>query len=529
MMKKLNQYLLENYPLVWNMRLLSVLAVCTLLHLVHFVIGFFTFSTIEGMSYHNPEGMFFDSPFALFSIIGSFIVFILWLIKVLRNNAFKSFYPFSKIQLFAQFLIFFLVALFNITYYFSYTYGYVVSARLHTDIVANTKDNEVLQNVLPFLQGKDSYDIQNRCTPYPFPMNKRFKNEAINDPNNPDKVILPKGYSDNSDHYYIGSDKRIYSPKQLDSIAGGATFSYLNYCSYRYRYNYDSYESQKEELIQKMHKQLKVQPEAIRASMSAFLQVCDKYKIKYKLSVDDWFKWVYHPPYFPVTYTIQNTYYYPQTDAEDAVNEVAVPTPANSEKELNPKGYFVQVDRLECILDNTFKVHEYHIKWNILLVFMYFAMAIALTLFSFRASSKRIWLISLIGSALVCLAVGAITAVLNYGKGNTGSMVLLFYLLLILAFLLVAIISHKKTIAGVTLNWFVWSAPAILPIIYGIYSARYRYIQSQVPAYQYTKPHLLDWIDNHTEVFMSLCILLSFISMLFLSSRYRRWQAMPED
>lgn len=526
MMKKLHQYLLENYPLVWNMRLLGVLAICTLLHLVHFVIGFFMFSTIERMGYHNPEGMFFDSPFALFSIIGSFIVFILWLIRVLRNNAFKSFYPFSKVQLFAQFLIFFLVALFNITYYFSYTYGYVVNARLHTDIVANTKDNEVLQNALPFLQSKDSYNIENRCSPSPFPMNKRFKNE---EKNSNDSVVLPANYSDSSAYYYIGSDKNVYSPKQLDSIAGGIEFSYLNYCGYRYRYNYDSYESHKEEFIQKMHKQLKVQPEAIRASMSAFLQVCDKYKIKYKLSVDDWFKWVYHPPYFPVTYTIQNTYYYPQTDAEDAVNEVVVPTPTNSEKELNPKGYFVQVDRLECIIDNTFKVYEYHIEWNILLVFMYFALAITLALFSFRASSKRIWLISLIGSALVCLGVGAITAVFSYGKGDTGTLILLFYLLLILAFLAVALTSRKKTIAGVSLNWFVWSAPAILPIIYGMYSSHYRYIQNKLPAYQYTKPHLLDWLDNNTETFMSLCILLSFISMFFLSSLYRRWQAMPED
>lgn len=529
MFKKIQQHLLEHHPLLWNMRLHHIVAISLCLHLIHFIIGFLSFSDILSMGYSDAGQMFFSGPFALFSIVGSGIVLVLWLVKVFRNNALKRFYPISKAKVFAQLLILFLVCSLNMTYYYSYTYGFVVHGQMKTDIAANEKDQEIYAAVEAYLQeSRSAYNIDNRCYPSPFPMTRKYKNADSTQVTYIEGAAASTVNVDTNGLYYVGKDGKNYSVQNRDSMCGFTEFSYLNYCCAEKSYNdndtaFDAGEIQTNANLATATTQAALQnhPEKIKADMIAFLKLCDKYNVKYKLNVDDWFKWVYNPPYFPVTYTIQNVYYNPIAKYDNytaAVDE--------SGSSFNPKQYFVQRNKLEYILDNTYQIHHYHINANVFSFMFYWALSISLLLFVFRASSKRVWVISLIAGALFCLLVGAFTAVIVH---NDGATIFIIYELIILSFLIAALFIKHKTISGIALNWFTWSAPAIIPLILAYWSAIEHQKLMLIDAALYHKPPVLDWIDDHSGLFFMGNLVVYLLSLYGLSSLYRRWQAMPED
>jgi hypothetical protein len=527
MFKKIQQYLLEHHPLLWNMRLHQILAISLCLHFIHFVIGYLSFSDILSMGYSDAAQMFFSGSFALFSIVGSGIVLVLWLVKVFRNNALKRFYPISKAKVFVQCLILFLVCSLNMTYYYSYTYGFVVHGQLKTDIVANEQDQKTYTAVEAFFQeSRSAYDLDNRCYPSPFPMTRKYINADSS------QVTVAEGAetipvnTDTNGLYYLGIDGKNYSVQDRDSMSGHTEFSYLNYCCAEKSYDDETCDTgvsltNAHLATATTQATLQNHPEQIKANMIAFLKLCDKYNIKYKLNVDDWYKWVYNPPYFPVQYTIQNVYYNPVAKYDNYT--AAVDENGSS---FNPKQYFVQRNKLEYILDNTYNIHHYHISIGVFCFLLYWSLSISLLIFAFRASSKRTWIISLIAGALFCLLVGAFSALFAYGDNAS---LFIIYELLILTFLLVALVSKRKTIAGVALNWFTWSAPAIIPLIIAFCSAIERQKLMLMDAALYHKPSFLEWIDDHSGIFFTCNLGLYLIGLYALSGLYRRWQAMPED
>jgi hypothetical protein len=515
MFKKMHNRLLEQYPLLWNMRLPGIFGVLLLFHLLHFIIGYTMYTGIEDMGWESPTGVYFSTSFALFSIIGSCVIFILWLNRVFRNNAFKSFYPVSNRQLYSQFLIFFLVSFLNITCYYSFTSGYVFHAKNNTSNSNNEKDIETYNRVAGLLQNKEDYRIENRCSPYPFPLSKKYVSD----------VAIRSGNESPDDYYYITRDGQAYSSKQVDSIAGGFEYSYLNFCNnyaivvagkdIRYA-SYDNYEQGiKAYGPQKILKD----PRQLKADMRAFLALCDRNKVGYHLDADEWFSWVNNPPYYPVRYTIYQKYAgpsrYVQAESKDFTTQAAL--------QLNPKGYYVELQKLRSILQNTQKAYEYNYVLPPLLGLMYAALSIALLIFTFRATSRRIWMITIIGSALLCLVIGAFTAVLAFGGGKEG--ILFFYLFIICAFLVLHLLSPNKTISGVSLNWFAWSLPIVSTIILGLMESK----SSTTTAMGLVKTEE-PWIFRNLDYYFLICLLsYLLIFWVLLIPRYRHWQAMTEN
>ncbi|HTN17944.1 MAG TPA: sulfite exporter TauE/SafE family protein [Chitinophagaceae bacterium] len=513
--KKLNTRLLEDYPLLWNMRLPGILGVLVLFHIVHFCTGYGLYTGVEDMGWESPTGMYFSTSFSLFSIIGSCVIFILWLNRVFRNNAFKSFYPVSNTQLYGQFCIILLVCFLNISGYYSFTSGYVAHARNNTSNSANEKDIELYNRVICFLQNKEDYRIDNRCSPYPFPLTKKYVSD----------VAIRNGKDSPDDYYYVSRDGQAYSSRQVDSIAGGQQYAYLNFCNNyavivpEQGFRYASQNRYEQGLAEYSPHVLLRDPQKLKADMKAFLALCARNKVGYKLDADDWFNWVNNPPYYPVRYTIYQKYYAPSRYASagpDLTAETAL--------QLNPKGYFVEVQKLRSILQHTQKAHEYSYESGPLLGMLYAALSIALLIFSFRATSRRIWMISLVGSALLGLVIGAFTAVLAFGGGKEG--ILYFYLLIIAAFLVIHLISTGKTISGVALNWFTWFLPLVSTIILGLTESKNYQHTTINGVQQWTDP----WIFDHLELYFLICLLIYLLTLCFvLVPRYRKWQAMPEN
>lgn len=502
MVKKLNQHLLENYPLIWNMRLLPVVMVIIIFHLFHLLVGYSMYDGIASMGWHNPGDMFFATSFSLFSIIGSFVIFILWLTRVLRNNAFKSFYPFSNNHLFLQFLIILGVCLGNLTYYYSYTSGYLMHARNNTNNAENERDVAVFNSVAGFLQSaRDQYSLDLRCHPYPFPLTKQYKANAQH---------TTSGKQNTDEYYYESRDKQRFTQAQVDSIAGGYQFSYLNWCSDYNMIEFSDVTNGRDfDYYKQQHLTLLNDPKMLKQQMAAFTGICRKYGIHYKLDVEEWFRWVYNPPYYPVQYTIFQIYYSPGVpdDNDQHLGQAATQT--------NPKGYYVELQKLQYILQNTRKAHEYRHNLGGFCGFLYAALGLALLVFTFRATPRRVWIITLIGSALIALILGAITAVLAMGGAKDG--ILAFYVIVIFSFLFIHIISESKTISGVSLNWFVWSFPFLSLLLYGM-SDTFREGAAQ------------SWMVRHSEWYFFLFVLAYLLTLwAFIIPRFRHWQSMPED
>ncbi len=121
--KKFNQYLLERYPTVWNTKILTVLGMSILAHLLFFVLGFGSYNPED---YRSTE---FEGGLTFFHVIISILILLYWVVSMSKNNAFEDYYPTSALQLFTQFLHFFVIVFSVTTFYFSYKLGVVAYAK----------------------------------------------------------------------------------------------------------------------------------------------------------------------------------------------------------------------------------------------------------------------------------------------------------------------------------------------------------------------------------------------------------------
>ncbi len=490
---KINQWALTRYPQIWNLRLIPVLAIILLCHLFHFVVGYFSYNKQDfGNNTRVIDEMFFSSSFFSFSFLLSGVIFVFWLNRMFRNNAFKSYYPLSHRQLAGQFLAVFLIAALNISYYSSYTWGYLQNAK-HHNVSTNIEEDVKLYNQMLFLlqDNKDSYFFENRVYPSPFPINKQYNN---NDQDN------SSANTEESSYYYIGSDDKRYTVAQIEALTGGYKFSYLNYRS-DYREitpNNSYYDYDKEDWRNIFEERSKLLNDSVLLlqNMKAFIALCERRNIDHKLDANTWLQWVNHPPFFPFEYSISRN-----TDLNDALSK-------------NPKSYFVDFDTLYTILYNTNSLYTYHIELWVLCVYLYIALGLSVLVMSYRWTSKKVWSYSVIGSMLLALILGVLTAMIGMnGFSNSGKTITLLYLAIIAGFLLLHFAHPKKLYAGVALNWFIWSLPFVPALIFSLFEIGN------------------DSFMRHNEVnyFFTSIWLYVLAFCLVIVPLYRKWMAAPED
>ncbi|WP_442266563.1 hypothetical protein ACSIGC_02370 [Tenacibaculum sp. ZS6-P6] len=170
--KKINKYLVEHYPLIWNTKLVWMLAFAIIVHLTFFIAGFLSVNTQSDVSSHyNLEEFYYGSPAFLIGVLTSIISLLIWIIFYLKNNAFKNFYPLKKGTLFIQFCILFLIFFTNITHYYSYKKG--VTSKIKTLYNWNEIDTDIKKfnnAAIFFLKNRTNYEIEEKDYPDPFPL-----------------------------------------------------------------------------------------------------------------------------------------------------------------------------------------------------------------------------------------------------------------------------------------------------------------------------------------------------------------------
>ncbi|MBV4357089.1 hypothetical protein [Pinibacter aurantiacus] len=113
-MKKFNNWMLTNHPLIWNTRFHIMLPLVILLNIIFFFWGYCQDITLKNISYFHYYQFGFINGVA---ILVGIMTMLLWLIFYLRHNAFKALLPLSMFHLqkeFAIVLIIFLGLIFPI-------------------------------------------------------------------------------------------------------------------------------------------------------------------------------------------------------------------------------------------------------------------------------------------------------------------------------------------------------------------------------------------------------------------------------
>lgn len=122
-MKKIESFLLERYPTIWNTKIVWVLAVCIPIHLFFFLLGITSITQKELKGYYYSwDESFFVIPFLLHFII-SILLIVGWLVMLFKHNAFKNFYPSNHWKLFSQFVQYFIILFASTSFFMSFYLG----------------------------------------------------------------------------------------------------------------------------------------------------------------------------------------------------------------------------------------------------------------------------------------------------------------------------------------------------------------------------------------------------------------------
>lgn len=153
-MKKIEQYLLERYPSLWNTKIVWLLGIAFCAHLFFFLFGFFSVNEEDfSTKYFGTIEKFFPIAFLLNFVISTLLL-VGWLVQMSKNNAFKHFYPSNALKLFGQFVQYFLIVFASISFFISFVMGEDMRFRWHysPSYVASLK----LQ--YPTIENKMDYD-----------------------------------------------------------------------------------------------------------------------------------------------------------------------------------------------------------------------------------------------------------------------------------------------------------------------------------------------------------------------------------
>lgn len=455
MFKKTQKYLLLNYPLLWNIKILPIGLTILGLNLLFFFFGFIAgkIDFQETTSYYS-----FRNMYLLYFIAGftSILIFIIWLIFYLKNNAFKSFYPKKSISLYYEWILIFILVSTNALYCFSYNQGIVLRQKNQVSYKQLEKDVNILDKI---------------------------------------RILIPK-----SDASYDETD--VANPnEQKDSVVA----SLLNYPESEY-FDFRSFPYVDSTNLNTVRQWLiEDKKDSIKLLIQQYLDLQKKHNLETNLTADKWFDLIYHYPDFPIN---------PQNHIEsEKPNSIY----------SNKYEYYVQYDNLtngyQQINDNYMENSLNNTEF-ILLITLYISLFISIALFSFRVTSGKSWLISLVVAGLLNFIYGITVAffgvLFSYDDEFAIKMLNISFwcglFIIMIIYLANLILTHSpKRKSLVILNLSIWLIP-ILPLI--IYATEF--IDRSI-------------FRNYPNLFFWINLIFVNIIFFFLMKPIKKLRALPEE
>lgn len=374
---KINNYLIQRYPTIWNTRIVWMLAINLLVHILFYFIGFVSHSNPVSLQNSRVIDDYYNSGLIMVHIIISMLLLVGWLVYMFKNNGFKNFYPTSNLKLFGQFVCYLVIVFASISFYFSYMFGlrsYINVAYPNDELAKNV---DIINKAYPFLSiGYQDYSLDKKAYPKPFydlycetnsdliDHNKKYFETngveyqfynlykvAITERDDLGNFKYPAAeYKNGTDLAYkeVVKDTCMYYFKKdvvdLSADIKTANLSYYNFSRVfytidfdevdfydRYNYTYTAYPIETNAYDTnpnaaknyEFSKQLsdildRKDPTEIKKILNEFLEVSKQYQIRTNLNTDEWFKLIYHPDNFEVKNFIfedEHTYAYPTDSA----------------------------------------------------------------------------------------------------------------------------------------------------------------------------------------------------------------------
>lgn len=352
---KINKYLLEHYPTTWNTKIVWILLVSLLVHILFFIIGYFSHYNPTSLHYSNAVDDFFRNGLVYISVLISVLILVVWLVSMFRNNAFKNFYPVSRPQLFSQFVHYFIIVLVSTSFYWSYMLGFRTFINTAYSDAEMKKNIELINKSAAFLsQDYIGYDLSERRYPKVFSKlycetdpkkiirsEKYFTNnqrsyqffeiyaKAATEKNDHQQWLIPqpeRGANTRIAYtHQVGDSLVFFFQKRVVDVSNDIETLNLSYYNYSTLFhtsisngseetipNFESTPSnlsrgnaQSEKARFEINKSVAhlldaKNPKVIEQLLEEFLKLSKKYQIKTNLNAQDWTKLVYHPDTFEV-------------------------------------------------------------------------------------------------------------------------------------------------------------------------------------------------------------------------------------
>ena len=580
MFKKINQTLITKYPLIWNLKFIWILLTVLVFNLIAFINGFLFFTKKSQLQESGLYEVFFNSGIIIYYVLIGVIICVIWLYFYIKNNRFKSNYPTSRNYLFKEFLaVFFIIFLmfyvpnsfktglkFRVSNYMSEeqylkdidiinrTQGFTLRSEFGYDnysrnlpvlafdsLVSEKETRELYEkNKREYLRENphDSYNpflepyfrnpeyetllqdyfperfsyskINFNQTYQPLKKNNSSINQLYEEAAYPDVAAVDMAYATSIDSAsYASPVNASEKPQTYFNLASLYNYSVLAFNNPKdSTLNHQFYDEQWIALLQKNDRK------AIENLLNNYTDLLKKQEIGYQFRYKNWIDYL---PQYPYYFIDSNLNY----------------------KEINYKKQdYINQSSLNRVYENI-ELAKYSSTWlELIQYYLLIALIITVLIITFRFSSFKVWLISLIGAGILAILGSvfgiSINASIGYTQFTPYIILFVFYIVFI-AITLIGLRSKKyKILTGVNLNWFVATNVFIGIVMLSFYTdlrAEMLYDStSKISIYELrqTNKELL-MLQEFAEIFLYINPILYLISFYFIINLYKKWQAMPEE
>jgi hypothetical protein len=504
MLKKINQYLLFNHPLLWNIKIAQVLIFALICHSFFFLIGY---NSVAGLSVFKDWEYSGLEHFQIFLLGGLLLILglIIWLIYYLRHNAFKSFYPVTKSRLRKEFFLVFFIFILNLPIFHTYLYArhlklLKISAHLNPE-----EDAKIVNLAAAFIPtSSNKYDSQNCCD--------SFEARAERDKKMPQ---APIDYCDAGSSEPISTQDASMAASEATAAPSSSYSEYL-YGNYfekaiqQVEFKNDAYDYHY--IVKRWLKNK--ERDSIKTCLQAYFKTMDKYHARYKVDIDTLVAWCFLDE--------KNTVYHEVTSSYGGLKEFEFAQLNYMEGEFEALNYSINhVHNLRT--DGFFSAQQTSI-------YLYIAFGLSLLLILFRFTRLKPWISAIIGTGVWAVIFGLMT----FAFEEDIQYVFILFIVLCL-FLSVRFIrsKHNKLFSALWLHWFSFGFLGLFPLVmYNIYSAtgdinkciNHLWVNVR-PAYP-----IHDWINYNWDTIGLINWGIGMLVALFvIIPLCHRWQANPSE
>lgn len=503
MFKNIQKYLLLNYPLLWNLKIVPTTVILVLLNVTFLIIGFAN----GAINFNDSEEFYSDNsdPIVIFfSVLVAVLSLIIWLVYYFKNNAFKSFYSKNSNSLYQEWVMLFFTALLLCSFPASYYFGKDMRVRTYFTKEEAQKRCDILSTGSFFIDGSYTY--------YPEDYTETVVETAISDT------------AKQKDQFFIYKGKKYKVTSLLNKGINSYSF-----------FGYEQDSIRKEKIKTWLVTNDKT---AIKKALKDYLSIAKLHKLHGSIDENQWFELIYDYPNY-VNYkriaSKEKEYYGEYTDYQGK------PT-------YDTTSQYVKTIGNEKYVFNKYFLPESHLKYNyskiadawasptvnstFFLVTLYFAMVISLLLFSFRVTSGKSWLINFVVLGVLNILLGIFTVIIS-SEYTYPTLLLIFITIALLYFLITTYQKKSKNISAITLNTSLWTLPAIAPIIYYLVL---QYLKD-LDGYDYSasitfnSPYrkTIQFMEENSVGFFYFNLLFVIIVLFFITIQIKKWKGIAEE